>query len=128
MEFNEVNKMNGESIIEMPCDEILTKKIAFIGTMQKVFGVLAVIGGALSCIGIITAIIGVPYIIAGVKLFKSGSQFSYISYSKDGKFLSEALMSLAGFWKFTLISIIAILVLYAILFIALFVFGVGYHY
>ncbi|WP_392561671.1 DUF5362 family protein [Orbus sturtevantii] len=105
------------NIMQIDVDPVLIKKMSFIGTVHKIFGVLSIIGGAITCLGIITAIFGVPYIIAGIKLFKSGSSFSYAAYSKDGNLLKDAIMNLASFWLFNLIAIAAIFIFYALFFI-----------
>jgi len=116
----EINKdIITSDIIQIDVDPVLIKKISFIGTVHKIFGVLSIIGGALICFGIITAIFGVPYLIAGIKLFKSGSSFSYAAYSKDGNFIKDAIMNLASFWLFNLIAIAATIALYIILIIIL---------
>ncbi|WP_392553021.1 DUF5362 family protein [Orbus wheelerorum] len=101
-----------KDIIQIDVDPVIIKKMSFIGTIHKIFGVLAIIAGGLTCFGIITAIFGVPYIIAGIKLFKSGSSFSYAAYSNDGKFLREAIINLASFWLFNLIAMAATIVFY----------------
>lgn len=115
--------MENNNIIQVEVDSFLIKKMSFIGTMQKIFGVLAIIAGAISCIGIVTAILGIPYIIAGVKLFKSGSAFTYAAYSSDGKFLREAIINLASYWFTTLILILACIVFYVIFLIFIFIFA-----
>lgn len=122
-------------MIQMDVDDLLRKKMSLIGTIQKVFGVLGIIGGAVWCIGIITAVIGIPYIFLGIKLFKSGNNFSYAAYSNDGKFLREAILNLASFWLINVILIAAVIILYVLIFIFAIVIGMstgggngGYYY
>lgn len=122
-------------MIQMDVDDLLRKKMSFIGTVQKVFGVLGIIGGACWCIGIITAVIGIPYIFLGIKLFKSGSNFSYAAYSNDGKFLREAILNLASFWLINVVLIAAVIILYVIIIIFAIALGMsagggngGYYY
>lgn len=106
--------------IQLEVDTLLMKKMSFIGIMQKIFGVLSIIGGVVTCFGIITAIIGIPYLLAGIKLFKSGSSFTYASYTNDSKFMKDAILNLASFWMYTLVMIIITVVFYIIALIALF--------
>ncbi|RKS86961.1 hypothetical protein DES39_0167 [Orbus hercynius] len=121
--------MENSNIIQVEVDVFLMKKMSFIGTMQKIFGVFAIIGGALTCLGIITAILGVPYLIAGIKLFKSGSAFSYASYTHDSKFMKEAIVNLASYWLYTLIMIIITVVFYIIALLMMFtIFARGQYY
>lgn len=113
--------MENDDVLHLEIDTFLMRKMSFIGTMQKVFGVLAVIVGAFTCIGIVTAIIGIPYILSGIKLYKSGNAFAFAAYSKDGKFMREALLNLAGFWKYVLIIVLLTILLYIILLVLLFI-------
>lgn len=119
--------METNNIMQVDVDVILIKKMSFIGTMHKIFGVLGVIGGIATCFGIITAVIGIPYILASVKLFKSGSAFSYAAYSSDGKFLKDALMNLAACWFFSLIML-AITIVFYIVIVAVIIATVGASY
>lgn len=118
------------NVIELEIDMLLAKKMSFIGTIHKVFGVLGIIAGVICCLGIISAIFGIPYILAGIKLFKSGSNFSYAVYSKDSKCLREAIMNLASYWMMMLISILAVIVFYIVFIFIMFAMigSQGYYY
>lgn len=120
----------GNNVIQLEVDELLMKKMSFIGAVQKVFGVLAIIGGVICCIGIITAIVGIPYLLAGIRLFKSGSNFTYTAYSNENKFLRDAILNLASFWMMNIIAIIAVIVFYIVFIIIIFavIGSQGYYY
>ncbi|MCO6524809.1 MAG: hypothetical protein J6562_07280 [Candidatus Schmidhempelia sp.] len=96
-------------------DEELIKKISFIGTVQKVFGILNIIGGIISCFGLITAIFGIPLIIAGRKLFLSGRAFKNLAKSGDANNIKKALINLASFWLYNLIYLVIVAICYAII-------------
>lgn len=102
--------MDDKILINTNNDDFYVKKLKFIGLMQKIFGVLGIIQGAAACLGIITAIIGIPLIIAGVKLFKSGDLFSMAAYSNNEEFIKNAILNLAGYWFYTLIWAILIII------------------
>ncbi|XKM14100.1 DUF5362 family protein [Orbaceae bacterium ac157xtp] len=101
-------------VISMEADYTLTRTLSFLGTVHKVFGVLTIIGGVVWCLGIITAIIGIPLIIAGVKLFNSGSCFTQTTYTNDSRFLRQALVSFASYWKILIIALLVMIASYAI--------------
>ena len=110
-------------------NELLKEKMKFIAIMQQIFGVLNIIGGTFYCLGILTAFIGIPLIIAGVKLFKSGGAFSMASALNREEDYIKAINNLHGYWKFTLISYIVLILflLLYILFVTVIIFGAAHR-
>lgn len=112
---------NNTNIISIQITELLQKRLRFIAVMQQICGVISIISGALTCLGIITAIFGVPLLIAGIKLFQSGSAFSLTANTKRGEDLLNAITNLYSYWKLLLITIIAIVLTYVLLFVGMLV-------
>lgn len=112
---------NNTNIISIKITELLQKRLRFIAVMQQICGVISIISGALTCLGIITAIFGVPLLIAGIKLFQSGSAFSLTANTKRGEDLLNAITNLHSYWKLLLITIIAIVLTYVLLFVGMLV-------
>lgn len=114
---------NERKIIELEVDETLTKQLRFIGIIQQIIGVFAIIGGAIMCLTIIGAAAGVPYIIGAISLFKSGSSMSDTAMNNSGSSLKDALGSLAKAMKLLLIGLVIWIVLYILFVIILAVFA-----
>ena len=111
-------------VVTLEVDETLKKQLGFLGIMYQIFGVLSIISGVLFCITIIGAILGVPYLMFGLKLFKSGGSFSETARNVSGDSLKNALSELAKAVKIWLITVIAVIILYAVMIIIMIMVGV----
>ena len=102
-EVRSFETVNIDSYNSIKVDPLFKKKLNFLGLMQQIIGVIAIIAGGFYCLPIVTAIFGVPFIMIGLKMFKSGGEYKKSLVTLEGEDLKNGLSLYSDAMKISLV-------------------------